>query len=125
MQLNSSFLWLSRCLFSSKNKVICQEHLEKILGVYLPDCPTFRACEKRHYPINSFFNLYNIKTPAYTISNQCLDHESSRSTSQQNYTHLFFPFSATPSLIIIISILDGIKAPFPILLSFQNLYWII
>lgn len=33
MRLNSSFLQLSRCLFNSKNKLVCQERPEN-LGVY-------------------------------------------------------------------------------------------
>ena len=34
MRLNSSFLLLSRCLFNSKNKPVCQEHPEN-LNVHL------------------------------------------------------------------------------------------
>ena len=36
MRLNSSFLLLSRCLFNSKNKPVCQEHPENLTTEITP-----------------------------------------------------------------------------------------
>ena len=43
MRLNSRFLWLSRCLFNSKFKLVCQERPEKSGRIFTLDSPTFIA----------------------------------------------------------------------------------
>ena len=43
MRLNSRFLWLSRCLFNSKFKLVCQERPEKSGRIFTLDRPTFIA----------------------------------------------------------------------------------
>ena len=41
MRLNGRFLWLSRCLFNSKFKLVCQERPEKSGRIFTLDRPTF------------------------------------------------------------------------------------
>ena len=43
MRLNGRFLWLSRCLFNSKFKLVCQERPEKSGRIFTLDSPTFIA----------------------------------------------------------------------------------
>ena len=41
MRLNSRFLWLSRCLFNNKFKLVCQERPEKSGRIFTLDRATF------------------------------------------------------------------------------------
>ena len=43
MRLNSRFLWLSRCLFNSKFKLVCQAHPKKSGRIFTFDRPAFIA----------------------------------------------------------------------------------
>ena len=43
MRLNGRFLWLSRCLFNSKFKLVCQERPEKSGRIFTLDIPAVIA----------------------------------------------------------------------------------
>ena len=45
MRLNSRFLWLSRCLFNSKFKLVCQERPEKSDRMSQPQTESYTAAK--------------------------------------------------------------------------------
>ena len=94
MRLNSSFLLLSRCLFNSKNKPVCQEHPENLnVHLLLIIRLIFNSTKI------TFFNIV-WDTPSITVTS--ILYFTSISTFSGGLTKsLSISFSSTPAIFAI------------------------